>query len=171
MVGATRSFSAVPKVCSCRSASRVRRALEEALNSTAPISLAQVSQQLGYKRVHNLRRRYPELCDQIQKKHSNNGRAVLRRGERYSHPTPEMAREALERAIREAPRSLMAVCKQIGYRNLSSLYHRFPELCRALVAKNRASRKQKDQRVENWITKAMDEQPVPTLKELARSIG
>ena len=67
--------------------------------------------------------------------------------------------------------SLMAVCKQIGYRNLSSLYHRFPELCRALVAKNRAWREQKDQRVGDLITKAMDEQPVPTLKELARRIG
>jgi TniQ len=158
-------------VCSPRPASRVRRALEEALNSATPVSLAHVAQQLGYQRVFTLRRRYPELCDEIQKKHGNIGSAVPRRGERYSHPTPEMAREALERAIREAPRSLMAVCKQIGYRNLSSLYHRFPELCRALVAKNRAWRKQKDRMVGDWITKALDEQPVPTLKELARRIG
>ena len=158
-------------VSSPRPTSQVRRALEEALNSAAPISLAQVAQQLGYQRVHTLRRRCPELCDEVQKKHGNIGSAVPRRGERYAHPTPEVAREALEHAIRDSPRSLMAVCKQIGYRNLSSLYHRFPELCRALVAKNRAWREQKDQRVGDLITKAMDEQPVPTLKELARRVG
>jgi AraC-like DNA-binding protein len=92
-------------------------------------------------------------------------------GERYTHPTPEMAREAMERAIQDSPRSLMAVCKQIGYRNLSSLYHRFPELCRALVAKNRSRREQKDQWVRDLITKALDEEPMPTLKELARRLG
>jgi hypothetical protein len=158
-------------VCSPRPASQVQRALEEALNSATPISLAQVAQQLGYQRVHTLRRRCPALCDEIQKKHGNIGSAAPRRGERYSNPTPEMAREALKRAIREAPRSLMAVCKQIGYRNLSSLYHRFPELCRVLVAKNRAWREQKDQSVGDLIAKALDEQPVPTLKELARRLG
>ena len=159
------------RIQSPRPASQVRRALEEALNSTTPISLAQVAQQLGYQRVLTLRRRCPELCDEIQKKHGNIGSAVPRRGERYAHPTPDVAREALEGAIRDSPQTLMAVCKQIGYRNLSSLYHRFPELCRALVAKNRAWREQKDQRVGALITKALDEQPVPTLKELARRIG
>jgi hypothetical protein len=159
-------------VCSLRPASQVRRALEEALNSVIPVSLAHVAQQLGYRRVHTLRRRYPELCDEIQKKHDNIGSAAPRRGERYAHPTPEMAREALERAVRDSPRqSLIAICKEIGYRNVSSLYHRFPELCRALVTKNRAWREQKDQRVGALITKALDEQPVPTLKEMARRIG
>jgi DNA-binding transcriptional regulator YhcF (GntR family) len=131
-----------------------------------------VAQQLGYRRVHTLRRRYPELCDEIQKKHGNIGSAVPRRGERYAHPTPEMAREALERAVRDSSRrSLMAICKEIGYRNVSSLYHRFPELCRVLVANNRAWREQKDQSIQDVITKALDEEPVPTLKELAGRLG
>ncbi len=65
----------------------------------------------------------------------------------------------------------MAICKKIGYRSGSSLYHRFPELCRAVVAKNRAWREQNDQRVQNAIAKALDEEPVPTLKELAGRLG
>ena len=83
-----------------------------------------------------------------------------------------MARETLEQAVRESPRrSLVAICKEIGYRNVSSLYHRFPELCRALVAKNRASRDQKNRRVQDAITKALDQEPVPTLKKLAARLG
>jgi hypothetical protein len=82
-----------------------------------------------------------------------------------------VVQEALERAIQDPPRSLMAICKQIGYRNLSSLYHRFPELCRELVAKNGACRDKKDQWVRELITKALDEGHVPTLKELARRLS
>lgn len=160
------------RICSLRPASKVRRALEEALNSATPISLPQVAQQLGYRRVHTLRRRYQELCDEVEKKHGSIDGATPRRGARYTYPTSEMAREALEHAIRDSPqRSLIAICKEIGYRNVSSLYHRFPEHCRALVAKHREWRDQKDQSVQNVITKALDEEPVPTLKEVAVRLG
>jgi hypothetical protein len=156
---------------SLRPVSQVRRALEEALSSAIPASLMQVAQQLGYQRVHTLRRRYRELCNEIEKKHGNIDSAAPRRGQRYACPTPDMAREALERAVRDSPqRSLMAICKEIGYRNVSSLYHRFPELCRTLVARNRAWREQKDQAVRDAITKALDEEPVPTLRELAARV-
>jgi AraC-like DNA-binding protein len=154
-----------------RPAPHVRHLLEEALNSATPVSLAHVAQQLGYQRVYSLRRRYPELCEEIQKKHANVGGAPRRRGERYAHPTPEVAQEALERAIQDPPRSLVAICEQIGYRNLSSLYHRFPELCHELVAKNRSCRDKRDQWVRELITKALDEEPVPILKELAYRLG
>ena len=155
MVGGTRSYCAAQLNCLLAPArfSGAARSRRGSTTRATPVSLAQVAQQLGYQRVLTLHRRCPELCDEIQKTHGNIGSAVPRRGERYSHPTPEMAREALERAIREAPRSLMIVCKQIGYRNLSSLYHRFPELCRALVAKNRAWRKQKDRTVRIGLRK------------------
>lgn len=157
---------------SLRPASQVRRALEKALSSAIPTSLAQVAQQLGYQRIHTLRHRYRELCDEIEKKHGHIDRAAPRRCERCAHPTPDMAREALERAVRDSPRrSLMAICKELGYRNVSSLYHRFPELCRALVAKNRAWREQEDQRVQDAFKKVLDAEPVPTLKELSARLG
>jgi AraC-like DNA-binding protein len=117
--------------------------------------------------VYTLRRRYQELCDKIQKKHSS---SVAPQGsECYTYATHEMARKALERAIRGSPqRSLNTICKEIGYRNVSSLYHRFPEQCRTLVAKRREWR---DRRVQEVIAKALNEEPVPTLKEVAGRLG
>lgn len=155
-----------------RPASQVRRALEESLNSTTPISLRKVVQQLGYRSVYPLRYRYPELCDRIQKKHGEVDSIPPQRGKRYARTTHKVARKALERAMRDSQhRSLSAICKEIGYRNDSSLYHRFPEHVRALIAKNREWRDQKDQRVQEVITKALHEEPVPTLRELAGRVG
>jgi AraC-like DNA-binding protein len=155
-----------------RPASQVRRTLEDALNSKAPISLRQVTQQLGYRSMYTLRRYYSELCDKIQKKYGNICDAAPPHAEPYAHITHEMARKALERAIRDSqPRSLSAICKEIGYRNDSSLYHRFPEHCSVLVAKHREWRSQKDRYVQDVINKALDEQPIPTLKEVAGRLG
>ena len=156
----------------CRSASLVRRALEEALKSTVPVSLRQVAQQLGYRHVCALRRRNEELCNEIEKKHGNIDTAAPRHNMPYTCPTLETAREALERAIRDSPyRSLNAICKEIGYRSVSSLYYHFPELCRAYVAKHREWREQEDQRVSDVITKALSQEPAPTMKEVAGRLG
>ena len=110
---------------------------------------------------------HQELCGKIQKKHSSS--AAPHGSECYTYSTHEMARKALERATRGSPqRSLNSICKEIGYRNVSSLYHRFPEQCRILVANRRAWR---DRRVQDVIAKALNEEPVPTLKEVAGRLG
>ena len=159
-------------IFSSRPASQVRRALEEALRSAIPISLRQVAQELGYRSVRSLRLRNQDLCAEIVKKHGESAAVVPRRGKGYIYPTPEMAREALERAIRDSPHlSLNAMCKEIGYRNDTSLYHRFSDLCRVLITKHRQWRVQKDQRARDVISKALYEEPAPTLKEVAARLG
>jgi hypothetical protein len=83
-----------------------------------------------------------------------------------------VARRALERAVYgPSPQPITVLCKEIGYRNTSSLYHRFPDLCRELVAKNLKCREREDQRIRDEFAKASQEEPVPTLNQLAARLG
>jgi AraC-like DNA-binding protein len=110
--------------------------------------------------------------DEIEKKHGNIDNAAPLHSGGHTYPTPETAREALECAVRNRPhRSLSAIGRDIGYSSASPLYHRFPELCHALAAKRREWREQEDQRVRDVITKALDEEPTPTMREMAGRLG
>jgi len=83
-----------------------------------------------------------------------------------------VARRALERAVHgPSPQPITVLCEEIGYRNSSSLYHRFPDLCRELVGKNRECREREDQKIRDALAKALQEEPVPTLNQLAARLG
>jgi hypothetical protein len=83
-----------------------------------------------------------------------------------------MARRALQQALGDSkPHSLSAVADELGYSNASSLHRRFPDLCRALVTKNKNWREQEHQRIQNAIIRALQEKPPPMTRELAARLG
>ena len=67
--------------------------------------------------------------------------------------------------------ALQSIAIGLGFNNSSSLYNRFPDLCRAMVLKNRRWRQQEDDRIRDALTKALDEQPAPSMGELAARLG
>jgi hypothetical protein len=86
--------------------------------------------------------------------------------------TGNSIREGLERALREpASRSLQTVARSLGFNNCSSLYSRFPDLCRDVAIKNRRWRQQEDERIRDAMTKGLEETPSPSMKELAGRLG
>ncbi len=160
-----------PFIWRFRRKSQVQRALQEALNSAVPTSLREVAQQLGYRSIQALRNREQKLCNEVVKKHGNIGCAPAPRRKRSTYPAPEMVRKALEQALGDSNhRSLNVIAKQLGYRHAYPLY-RFPDLCHALFIKNRSWREQEHQRIRDAISKALDQESVPTLKEIAGRLG
>jgi AraC-like DNA-binding protein len=86
--------------------------------------------------------------------------------------TQDSIRERFERVLCEpAPRALETIAKDLGLNNSSSLYNRCPDLCRAMVSKNRCWRQQEDERIREAITKALLESPAPLMKEVASRLG
>ncbi len=71
----------------------------------------------------------------------------------------------------EAPQSLQALALDLGYRYSSALYHRFPELCQAVVRKNRHWRQSEDDKIRHTLSQAATENPPPSMKEVAARLG
>jgi hypothetical protein len=86
--------------------------------------------------------------------------------------TQESIRQRLERAlVATAPRTLQTIAIDLGFNNSSSLYKRFPDLCRAMVLKNRCWRRQEDDRIRDALAKALAEHPAPSMREVAARLG
>ena len=86
--------------------------------------------------------------------------------------TSDSLRKALERALAgTAPRALQNIANELGFVSPSSLCRRFPDLCRAIVLRNRHWREQEDDRIREALTKAVSEKPAPSMKAVAAKLG
>jgi len=153
-------------------ASVVEAALQAARQAAIPPSLQEIASQLGYRTVTSLQDRFPALCREI---------ADRRRTEvKNSRPSPSRApvpRGRIEKALIEELSKpgftdLRALTASVGLSNKMRLYEDgFRDLRLAVVAKNAAIRKQRVDGIENSLRAAFDEQPVPTVTEVARRLG
>ena len=151
----------------------VKLALRDALRSAYPPALSELAVQLGFKRATSLYRRDRCTCVRITKI-----RATLR-AQTESHPriqnmavSNEQIRNRLKCALSEVPPpSADKVALELGFKHGSSLYARFPSLCRMLVVARRKNRKLRRFRVETTLQSALAENPPPTLKQIANRLG
>ena len=152
-------------------ASVVEAALQAALRAAIPPPLEEIANQLGYRTVIPLQYRYPGLCREIA------GRRQA--GARDSRPSPSKApvpRDRIEKALTEELSKtgftdLRAVAASVGLSSKRRLYKDFRNLRLAIVAKNAAIRKRQVAAIENGLRAAFNEQPVPTVTEVARRLG
>lgn len=148
----------------------VEAALRAALTTEVPASLQEIANKLGYKAVTSLRSRYPLLCKEIAgRRHS-----WIEASGKISGK-PSVPRAAIERALadelkREGITNLQNVAASFGV-NKRRLYKGFHEVRRAIIAKNRAIRKKNVDAIASALQTALDEQPVPTVTEMARRLG
>ncbi len=123
-------------------------------------SLKEIAQWIGC-RVETLRKHCPDLC-----------RASVKRYKRQwaDDSARVQMREALESALAGSePISLMAVARQFGC-NPGTLRRYFPELCQAIVARNRG--RFDYQRIQQRLQEVLaSNEEVPSVTELARQLG
>lgn len=137
-------------------------ALEQALNSNLPITVEKVAEPFGYRTESRLRQLQPVCARLTQKLRTPSAKRT----------SADQVRRALEAGIaQDPPPSLQAVAASLGLKGCSRLYRRFPKLCRLLVAKNRGFKRQSNEAVKQTLTKALGENPPPTLDDLARRVG
>jgi hypothetical protein len=157
----------------------VEEALRAAVQAATPPSLQEIAGQVGYLSVYPLRFRYPALCCEIQRKR----RAALR----ISHPfplRPPVPREWIEKALlaeldKPGFTDLGAVAESVGLSSKRRLYKDFHDLRAAIIAKNATIRRQQREAtkaalktaIQASLASASNQQPVPTVEELARRLG
>ena len=125
-----------------RSMHHLRPALEQAARAADGRFLRDVAGELGYTSLQALRRRAPALCDRICPKRSRRKLTPPAESPAHSFPSNETIEKALTAAlIRSTPPPLKTIARELGFRNVASLYTRFPDLCKAFAEKNALVRK------------------------------
>jgi hypothetical protein len=155
-----------------RSMHHLRRALEQAARAPAGRFLRDVANELGYTSLQSLRQREPALCDRICPKRSR--RKIAPDAPPLARPFP--SKETIEKAITAALRApvsppLKVIARELGFRHVSSLYIRFPDLCQAFAGKNALDRKADIERCREKVAAAAEQTPPLTLKEVAAQVG
>jgi hypothetical protein len=149
----------------------VAESLRTALAAFVPPPLREIANGLGYRTVAPLQRRYPVMCGEIASKR----RSRMDASDQPSGKTP-VPRDIIERALadeleKDDLTSFVAVAASVGLSNKRRLYKGFHAIRRAIVAKNRKIRQQKQEAMESALRDAFSERPMPTVTEVARRLG
>jgi TniQ len=148
----------------------VEEALRGALTSPVPPSLLEVASRLGYRTAASLQCRHPLLCNDIVSR-----KRAWTEASGSASGKPPVPRATVERALadelkKEGVTSLKDVAAALGV-NKRRLYKGFHEIRRAIMAKNKAIRSQNADAIARALQTVVDEQPVPTVTEMARRLG
>jgi hypothetical protein len=151
---------------------RIDEQLASALHQEPPISLHKVASQLGYSSANSLRRRNPAICDQISGRYQKATIRIPAPPLLPAVPSNDTIRRALRRALSQSPRvPVKTVAFNLGFRNVVSLYKRFPDLCRAFAVANKAEKVQRLATMRRSVEAALTEHPPPATRELAARLG
>ena len=130
--------------------------------------LHEVAAQLGYSSAASLRRRNPDICDQIPP-----GTGKQRSGLRCPIDRGSFQRRDKASAM-PGTRPQAASPARPAARNSGSkrrLSYRFPQLCRAFAVANREEREQRLAPMRAAIEAALTEWPPPTVRDLISRFG
>ena len=159
------------------SSEELRQALETILASDeeSPPSIQEVALRLGYRSADQLRRRFPELTRAIVVQHQKYG---FNSKKRLSADALRQALETILASDEEPPPSIQEVALRLGYRSVSALYSRFPELTHTIVAKYQSYNPDKravmnSEELRQILESILEskEEPPPSIQEVARSLG
>jgi hypothetical protein len=151
---------------------RIDEQLASALHAEPPISLHEIAAQLGYSSANSMRRRNPDICDQISIRYR---KATIRTPAPplfSTVPSNDTIRRALCRALAQSPRvPVRTIARNLGFRTVVSLYDRFPDLCRAFAVANRTEKAQRLAPMRAAFEAALQESPPPSVRDLAARFG
>ena len=121
-----------------RAQAQLNRLLASALHAEPSVSLHEVATQLGYSSAQSLRRRNPDICDQISNNYRKSRVRTPAKPPLAAVPSNGTIQRALRKALAQCPRvPVKTVARNLGFRNEVSLYKRFPDLCRAFAVANK----------------------------------
>jgi transcriptional regulator with XRE-family HTH domain len=170
---AKRSVQAGRKLPLSRTPEHVRCTLEGALHERPSPSVAEIARRLGYRGVERLYQVDRNLCKRIVANHRRSGQSHWWRkpgATRICKPTE--IRKMLERSLaEEQPISVRNMAASLGYLKDAYIRKRFPDLCRAISQKITAQKIARLATIKNLLGEAMRENPVPTLRDLAKRVG
>lgn len=162
------------KVVPRHSRDRIRKALEEAIQEQPPPGLFEVARRLGYMHTCALHHADRGLCVQIRKRYRQSSRwsSWSKRGAKPICELPRV-KQVLEDYLTAEDRipSMERIADSLGYAGATHIRKKFPELCRAVLAKITRQRVERVEAIKPALEQALQENPPPTLGELGRRAG
>jgi hypothetical protein len=149
----------------------VEEALQAALQAAIPPPLQKIANQLQYRTVASLKKRFPVPCDEIVSRRQAAPRTFRPRAGTMPVPRIRVESALLKELNKDGPTDLRTVAASVGLSSKRRLYKGFHDLRSAIVAKNAAIRKRREDAIEKALRAAFDEQPIPTVAEVARRLG
>jgi hypothetical protein len=143
-----------------RTRDSVQAVFERALCEPKPQSVEAIARNLGYQSTTSLYKWFPDLCHAMAMKHFH-----------WWQKEDERIREAIIQALEQTPPpSLKGLAVLLGH-SASTLRDRVPVLIAALAARLPERRQFERERLQERLQSALESNPVPSLKDVAKSIG
>jgi TniQ len=135
----------------------VRNCFQSAMSEEPPPRISELERRLGFISVSALKTKYPDLCDALKARRSE-----------YHQRRLTQIEAILKQSSHERPApSLIKVAGRCGYHTSEVLKSLFPELCRQIVARYAAERKEWAVCIKAQLRSALDEPVPPSVKELS----
>lgn len=159
-------------VCPRRRTEQIRNALQQAVTEQPAPSLGDIARRLGYTTTSRLYVADRVLCRMIVRNFNKSGRSYWWRRGGSKGPEESAIRSALEDSLSlEFPVAVYRIARDLGFETESPVTARFPDLCGAIKAKRAAARKARRDRTAAGLKSALNEDPPPTLEEVAKRLG
>jgi hypothetical protein len=155
-----------------RRTEQIRNALQQAVAEQPAPSLGDIARRLGYSTTSRLYVADNVLCRMIVRNFNKSGRSYWWRRGRTKGPEESAIRGALQDALSlEFPVAVYRIARDLGFETESPVTARFPDLCGAIKAKRAAVREARRARTAAALKSALNEDPPPTLEEVAKRLG
>ena len=136
-------------------------------------TLMEIARRLGYKGTERLYQVDRDLCKRLSAKYRRSGQSHRwrKRGAERISEKVDLQKLLQESLAQEQPVSPHHLAARLGYANEGYLQRRFPDLCRAIRQKITAQKVARLADMEQVLTEALNEEPVPTLGDLRKRLG
>ena len=151
---------------------QMRNVLRAVLTENPPPSLYEVARRLDYRACGPLRRLDPACCERIQVNYRRRRKFLRNKWTVQDRPCAqeEIARILEASLAQDNPVPVNQIAAQLGYETSLRLNRHFPELCRAIAAKQRQNREKRREAIRRGLIAAVREGPPPTMVELMRRL-
>lgn len=152
---------------------QAQRVLREALREQPPPSLSEIARRLNYKLIERLYQIDRAAAKQIAANYRKSGRSHWWRKSGAERLCERVnIRQVLERSLaQEDPVNVHHIAASLGYTNEGYIQQKCPELCRAIREKCRIRKKARIARMELALKNGLNQDPPPTLREIAKRLG
>jgi hypothetical protein len=152
---------------------KVRIALDNALEEDPTPSLTEVARRLNYTTPARLYEIDRGRCGRILVRRRQSPDAFWWRGS-GARPICDEARikELLENSLgQEHPTSAFHIAISLGYSGAGRIWHKFPDLCRAIGAKIASNKTIQLDNSRQALRAALEEEPPPGLEQIRKRLG
>ena len=155
-----------------RHTSEVRRTLRTALDATPPVSVIEIARRLGYTTTDSLYKADRRLCYKITARYQQaGGRSWWMKPDAPRTCNARM-KDMLEQSLKSTePIPVYQLAASLGHPDAEYIRRQLPELCVAIDRRIAQAKKDRFERLGPILRSAIDENPVPSLAEVARLLG